>query len=89
MHWTYFGFADESEEMTMKRLRQGNLMGPAGFVSADDSEVLEATQSGLSKFPEASAVVEMGGTETVDTDHMVTESAIRAFYSGYRKVMGL
>lgn len=73
----------------MKRLRQGNLMGPAGYVSADDSEVLEATQAGLSKYPEASAVVEMGGRELDDTDHMVTESAIRAFYNGYRKVMGL
>jgi salicylate 5-hydroxylase large subunit len=89
MHWTYFGYADEPEDMTTKRLRQGNLMGPAGFVSADDSEVLEATQAGLSKYPEASAVLEMGGRDFADSDHMVTESAIRAFYNGYRKVMGL
>lgn len=89
LHWTYFGYADEPEEMTEKRLRQSNLMGPAGFVSADDSEVMEATQLGLSKYPEAEAVVEMGGRDTTDTEHMVTESAIRAFYKGYRKVMGL
>jgi salicylate 5-hydroxylase large subunit len=89
LHWTYFGYADEPEAMTMKRLRQANLMGPAGLVSADDSEVIEATQAGLSKYPEAVAVVEMGGRDTVDSDHMVTESAIRAFYNGYRKVMGL
>lgn len=89
LHWTYFGFADESEAMTQKRIRQANLMGPSGFVSADDSEVMEATQAGLSKYSDASAVVEMGGHEFEDTDHMVTESAIRAFYNGYRKVMGL
>jgi salicylate 5-hydroxylase large subunit len=89
LHWTYFGYADEPEEMTMKRLRQANLMGPAGFVSADDSEVMEATQFGVSKYPNEKAVVEMGGRDFEDTDHMVTESMIRGFYSGYRKIMGL
>jgi salicylate 5-hydroxylase large subunit len=89
LHWTYFGYADEPEEMTMKRLRQANLMGPAGFVSADDSEVMEATQFGVGKYPKEKAVVEMGGHDFEDTDHMVTESMIRGFYSGYRKIMGL
>jgi salicylate 5-hydroxylase large subunit len=89
LHWTYFGYADEPEEMTMRRLRQANLMGPAGFVSADDSEVVEATYSGASKYPEAEAFVEMGGKDYPDTDHMVTESMIRAFYDNYRKIMGL
>jgi salicylate 5-hydroxylase large subunit len=89
LHWTYFGFADESEEMTQKRLRQANLMGPAGYVSADDSEVMEAIQAGISKYAATDAVVEMGGRGVEDTDHMVTETAIRAFYDGYRKVMGL
>jgi salicylate 5-hydroxylase large subunit len=89
LHWTYFGYADEPEEMTMKRLRQANLMGPAGFVSADDSEVVESTHSGASKYPEAKAFVEMGGKDYPDTDHMVTESMIRAFYDKYRQIMGL
>lgn len=89
LHWTFFGYADESEEMTLKRLRQANLMGPAGFVSADDSEVMEATQFGVANYPDAKAIVEMGGRDFEDTDHMVTESMIRGFYSGYRKIMGL
>jgi salicylate 5-hydroxylase large subunit len=89
LHWTYFGFADESEEMTHKRLRQANLMGPAGYVSADDSEVMEAIQAGITKYAAIDAVVEMGGRGVEDTEHMVTETAIRAFYDGYRKVMGL
>ena len=38
---------------------------------------------------ERNAVVEMGGRDFEDTDHMVTESMIRGFYSGYRKIMGL
>ena len=31
----------------------------------------------------------MGGHDTADTEHMVTEVAIRAFYAHYREVMGL
>ena len=31
MKWTMFGFEGDDEEMTRHRLRQGNLMGPAGI----------------------------------------------------------
>lgn len=89
LHWTFFGYADDDEEMTLRRLRQANLMGPAGFVSVDDSEVMESAQSGPSRYPEAAAVLEMGGRGTEDVPHMVTEAAIRAFYKHYRQVMGL
>ncbi len=89
LHWTFFGYQDDDEDLTMRRLRQANLMGPAGFVSVDDSEVMESAQSGVSRYPQEAAVVEMGGRDTEDTPHMVTESAIRAFYKHYRTVMGL
>ncbi len=88
LHWTFFGYADDSADMTQRRLRQANLMGPAGFVSIDDSEVMEAIQFGVSPHPNAEAVLEMGGAGVKDEDHMVTESAIRAFYTHYRNVMG-
>jgi salicylate 5-hydroxylase large subunit len=87
--WTHFGYADESEEMTRRRLRQANLFGPAGFVSADDGEVVEMNEDGLAAFPEADCVVEMGGRGTENTPHMVTETAIRGMYKYYREVMGL
>ena len=87
--WTFFGYADDSEEMTLKRLRQANLMGPAGLVSADDSEVMKLSQDGVSHYPEDTGLIEMGGRGTEDTDHMVTEAAIRAFYAYYRRVMEL
>jgi hypothetical protein len=63
-------------------------MGPAGFVSVDDSEVMESAQSGIHAFPDDVAVVEMGGRGTENTPHMVTESSIRAFYKAYREIMG-
>jgi salicylate 5-hydroxylase large subunit len=33
-------------------------------------------------------VVEMGGYDIEDTDHMVTETLIRGMYNYWRKVMG-
>ena len=88
LHWTFFGYADDTEEMTLKRLRQANLMGPAGLVSADDSEVMKLSQDGIALDPDAMGVIAMGGHGTEDAEHMVTEVALRAFYHYYRQVMG-
>jgi salicylate 5-hydroxylase large subunit len=85
--WTFFGYADDPPEMTERRLRQANLMGPAGFVSIDDSEVMMISQQGLGAYPDASAEIAMGGRDTADADHTITEVALRAFYAHYRKVM--
>lgn len=86
--WTFFGYADDSEEMTLIRLRQANLMGASGFVSVDDSEVMKLSQAGFRSYPDSMGVLEMGGREASDEDHMVTETAIRGFYKHYREVMG-
>ncbi|MGS0625489.1 aromatic ring-hydroxylating dioxygenase subunit alpha [Ralstonia sp. VS2407] len=85
--WTHFGFEDDTEEMTQRRLRQANLFGPAGFVSADDGEVIEFSQEGFEQKPGHRTVVELGGREVGDTDHMVTETLIRGMYEYWRKVM--
>jgi len=87
--WTFFGYEDDSEEMTKIRLRQANLMGPSGLVSIDDGEVMEASQEGIATFADRAGLLEMGGRDVTDEDHMVTESAIRGFYQYYRGVMGL
>ncbi len=87
--WTFFGYAEDSPEMTQRRLRQANLMGPAGLVSIDDGEVMQFSQEGIVQYPGDSGTLEMGGRGVENTDHMVTEAAIRAFYNHYRKVMGL
>jgi salicylate 5-hydroxylase large subunit len=87
--WTHFGFADDDAEMTERRLRQANLFGPAGFVSADDGEVIEFAQQGLSTDLWSETVSEMDGTGTEPTDHNVTECLIRGMYQYYREVMEL
>ncbi|MFZ9184304.1 MAG: SRPBCC family protein, partial [Hylemonella sp.] len=85
--WTHFGFADDTPEMTERRLRQANLFGPAGFVSADDGEVIEFSQQGFEQKPQHRALAEMGGREVGETEHMVTETLIRGMYAYWRKVM--
>jgi salicylate 5-hydroxylase large subunit len=87
--WTHFGFADDSPEMTERRLRQANLFGPAGFVSADDGEVIECSQDGFRQDTGFSTLCELGGTEVGNTDHMVTETLIRGMYRYWREVMEL
>ncbi|WP_151448683.1 aromatic ring-hydroxylating dioxygenase subunit alpha [Lacisediminimonas profundi] len=85
--WTHFGFEDDTPEMTQRRLVQANLFGPAGFVSADDGEVIEMSQYGFEQKPFHRAVAELGGYGFEDTDHMVTEGLIRGMYSYWRKIM--
>lgn len=89
LSWTFFGYADDDAAMTLRRLRQANLMSASGLVSGDDSEVMKLAQDGLRSYPECEAILEMGGTATADEEHMVTETAIRAFYKYYREIMEL
>jgi salicylate 5-hydroxylase large subunit len=87
--WTHFGFADDPPEMLARRMRQANLFGPAGLVSADDGEVIEMSQQGFTQDPEFSTLCELGGAGVENTDHMVTETLIRGMYRYWREVMGL
>ena len=87
--WTHFGFEDDDAAMTQRRLRQANLFGPAGFVSADDGEVIEHSQASFESKPSHHALAELGGREVGDTDHMVTETLIRGMYRYWREVMEL
>ena len=89
LHWTFFGYEDDSPEMTERRLRNANLYGPAGLVSADDSEVLNVVQRGVTTSPAAQAFVELGGSGTEDANGMVNETMIRGFYKHYRHIMDL
>ena len=73
--------------MTRRRLRQANLFGPAGFVSADDGEIIEFSQDGMSQHPDYRTISELGGQEIGNTDHMLSETLIRGMYEYYRKVM--
>ena len=75
--------------MRQRRTRQANLFGPAGFVSADDGEIIEMSQQGFSHAPDESALVMMGGRSMESVEHMATEVGIRGMYRYWREAMGL
>ena len=55
----------------------------------DDGEVIEMSQQGFGHAANECAIVEMGGRDVANTDHMVTETAIRGMYQYWREVMEL
>ena len=87
--FTHYGFADDDEDMRRRRLKQANLLGPSGFVSMDDSEMLTQVQHGVGAYKDEQSIVEMGGKAIEPTDFMVSEVLIRSFYQHYKKAMGL
>lgn len=90
LSWIYFGYEDDDEELRRLRLKQGNLTGPGGYVSLDDSEVLKQMQPVVENYPESVQVVEMHGRDHIGiSETSVSESMIRAFYTFYRREMGL
>ena len=89
MIWTMFGYEGDSEEMTRHRLRQGNLMGPSGFLGIEDNEAMRFVQQGMTRSVSDTSCVALGGPEEGTTHHIITEAAIRSLYRHYREVMGL
>jgi salicylate 5-hydroxylase large subunit len=87
--WTHFGFAEDTPEMTRRRLRQANLFGPAGYVSADDGEVIEFSQRGFAQDTSGATVCELDGVHAGGADHNVTETLIRSMYAYYREIMDI
>ena len=87
--WTHFGFAEDTPEMTARRIHQANLFGPGGLVSADDGEVIEFSQDGFEQDRAFSAQCELGGRDVANSDHMVTETLIRGMYRYWREVMAI
>ena len=87
--WTCFGFTLDDEEMTERRLRQANLIGPAGYISMEDGAAPSFVQRAVATAPDLVSVVEMGGADTTSQDNRVTEAAVRGFWKSYREHMQL
>ena len=86
--WTHFGYADDDEVLRGMRLKQANLIGPAGLVSMEDGEAVEIVQRAVAQASAATSYIAMGGGHAEDAQHLVTESAIIGFWAAYREVMG-
>ena len=86
--WTHFGYQDDDEEMQAIRLKQANLIGPAGLISMEDGEAVEIVQSAIVGEERATSYIAMGGGRAEDADHLVTEGAIIGFWDNYRDMVG-
>lgn len=90
LRWTILGYAGDDVELRQRRLHQANLIGPSGYISLEDSEVLEVLQRAISDGNDDRALVAMGGSAVeVDgpVDGLISENAIRAFWQTWRDLM--
>lgn len=89
LHWTYIGFADDPPDLRAMRLKQANLVGPAGYVSLEDGAVGGFVQRGIAAADDVDSIVEMGGREADSQETRATEASVRGFWKAYRRFMGL
>ncbi|MBO9513427.1 MAG: Rieske 2Fe-2S domain-containing protein [Variovorax sp.] len=87
LHWIYLGYADDTEEMRRMRLKQSNLVGPAGFVSMEDGAVGGFVQRGIEAAGQLDSVIELGGHEAQTQEFRATEASVRGFWKAYRTHM--
>jgi anthranilate 1,2-dioxygenase large subunit len=84
----FFGYRDDDDAMRKLRIKQANLVGPAGYISMEDTEATELVQRGVFADGAETSVIDMGRDASDQTDTLITEGLIRAFWGGYRTLMG-
>ena len=87
--WTQFGYVDDDQEMRDIRVKQSNLIGPAGYVSMEDGEAVEIVQKAVRCDHDQGSYIAMGGGRAEDAEHLVTESAIIGFWEHYKSLLGI
>jgi anthranilate 1,2-dioxygenase large subunit len=86
--WTHFGYADDDAEMQAIRIKQANLIGPAGLISMEDGEAVEIVQDAIVGAGEQKSYIAMGGGGADDVEHLVTEAPIIGFWQTYEREVG-
>jgi anthranilate 1,2-dioxygenase large subunit len=89
LNWSIIAFADDSPQQRLMRLKQANLVGPAGFVSMEDGCIGGFVQRGIAGAPHEREILEMGGALAESSESRVTEAAVRGFWKAYRVNMDL
>jgi anthranilate 1,2-dioxygenase large subunit len=85
----FFGYEDDDEAMRKLRIKQANLVGPAGYISMEDTEATELVQAGTVRDGDVASFIEMARDAPEQENTLITEKLIRSFWMGYRKLMGL
>jgi anthranilate 1,2-dioxygenase large subunit len=85
----FFGYEDDTPEMRKLRIKQANLVGPAGYISMEDTEATELVQRGTVRDGDKASVIDMSRDAPERRDTLISEQLIRHFWMGYRDIMGL
>ena len=89
LDWVHLGFENDDAAMQERRLRQGNLIGAAGYISMEDGCVGGFVQRALKDNDDDSGIVMMGGHEAESQNFRASEAAIRGFWKKYRALTGV
>ena len=81
-------YEDDTPEMRELRLLQANLVGPAGYISMEDTEATELVQRGTVRDGDKHSYIAMAREAPDQQDTVITENLIRRFWVGYQKLMG-
>jgi anthranilate 1,2-dioxygenase large subunit len=89
--FNFLGYADDTPEIRQQRIKDANLVGPAGFVSMEDTLATELVQFGSAGSGDDLSVADMGrdASETAHLRSMTSEHSVRRFWRGYQELMGL
>ncbi len=85
--WTLLGFEEDTPEQTAVRIKQANLVGPAGLVSMEDGAIGGFVQKGIAGDLDGVAILEMGGRGVGGMPTRATETSVRGFWKVYRELM--
>lgn len=89
MYWTMFGYDDDTPELDKHRMRQGNLMGPSGYLGVDDNEAIKYLQDGFKHSYSDTGIVMLEPEKEGSTETLISEASVRSLYRHYREVMDL
>ena len=89
VNWTLFGYADEEADLTELRVKQSNLVGPAGFISMEDGCIGGFVQRAIAGSDDCDSIVMMGGEGIESQETRATETSVRGFWKVYRELMDI
>ena len=87
LYWTYFGYQDDDDATVAARLKQANLVGPAGLISMEDGEAVELIQRAIVRDGKDNAFLEFGRLSADPEQDTKGEDAVRAFWRYYARMM--
>jgi anthranilate 1,2-dioxygenase large subunit/terephthalate 1,2-dioxygenase oxygenase component alpha subunit len=90
LRWTAFGYESDDERKRALRLKQANMMGPAGLISMEDGMIGALIQRSIEGDRDKASVMELGGRgiEPI-AGSRASEGSVRGFWTGYRFLTGL